>query len=113
MHRHLLVLATIMMAAPLGAQGRGPVGLRAPTASPVDPRWASSSAAASLPESEWKKGMIIGGAIGAAFILLVALSFRGEGGNHPGPLAYLAVSVVAALPFAVVGGLIGSMFPGN
>lgn len=90
----------------VGAQGPGPVGLRSELAEP--PHSGFRYLATDVPSTQWKKGMLIGGAAGLALDLLIVwpMSQSNETGGSFNPLGFLPLIAVGAL----IGGLIGAAF---
>jgi hypothetical protein len=106
-------LATAHAPAAIG-QGPGRLGLSASTVGTVH-FGAAASSADSLPRTEWAKGMKIGGGIGfgVGALLGAAVVHMGDGPVSDGQVLVAAVlcGVVIGAIFAIIGGLIGSMFP--
>ncbi len=109
MRRYLVLVAMMLVGAPLAAQGPSPVGLAAHAGVRADSHWTPSFSGGSVPETEWKKGMIIGGIVGAGLSVLAYAAFHGicdsDCGVHPG--GFLLTIGICSL----IGGMIGSMSP--
>jgi hypothetical protein len=65
------------------------------------------------PPTHWKRGLLVGAALGAAFGAYLGYGLCHDSDTRHGSCIPSAVggAVVLALPTSVIGGLIGSLFP--
>ena len=107
MRVYTCLVASVLVALPVGAQGPAPVGLRQHVVQGGSV-WTPSFARDSTPANHWKEGVLIGAGVGVAFALLIAATggVNGVGDSKHG------ISVLGAIGgltlFSFIGGLIGS-----
>lgn len=105
------LLLGLLASTPLAAQTRPAArsGLSQPAAAPLPKPAVLPVKLDSVPRSEWKKGMIIGGAIGLVGGLWLQHGFSelGDSPDDRGPHFWFLMPTIV---FALIGGLIGSMF---
>ena len=107
--RYLIVIAVLLVALPLSAQGPGPVGLRQHDIV-ARSELNSASARALTSATHWQEGMIIGGVFGVLVGALgVSLNNSLCETSDCHVTAYYFIGPI--LIFSIIGGLIGSGFP--
>jgi hypothetical protein len=94
-------MLTALIAGPLAAQGPSPVGLRA-----IAPGSINTPGSPRLQHTQWKTGMIIGGAVGVIVDVLIATDYPCDSGCTMPIGSMLGVLFVLTL----IGGLIGNAF---
>ena len=116
--RHVL-LSLLVLIAFLGAtaQGSGRTGLSQPPAATSSMRYRDdvmpNSTGASDTRSSWRTGMIIGAAFGAVFGAIIVPQTSAQidnSQNRGGPTISVVTVIESVLGFAVIGGLLGSLF---
>ena len=113
MRAYLFLFLLVGGAMPAMAQGPSPVGLqqRAAVATPGERRDAMAVfQQASVAPTQWKKGALIGGIVGAGLglVLLHIIQGIGDSGTSPGAVGTLAFMGGTGLIGALFGGMIGS-----